>query len=355
MGLADRYEELTDLLSQPEIINDVKKFRSISKEHSDLSEIAEIYSNLKKIEQELKENQTIIADPIEDAEIKLLAQEESTELKAKEETLINRVKILLLPKDHKDEKNVILEIRAGTGGDEASLFVTNLYKMYTKFALINRWKTEVMSSHTTNLGGFKEIVLSIEGNNVYSRLKYEAGTHRVQRVPSTETQGRVHTSAVTVAILVTADDLEININPSDLRIDTYRSQGAGGQHVNTTDSAIRITHIPTGVVAACQEERSQIKNRNKAMKYLQTKLYDMQIQDVQNKEAALRKGMVGSGDRSERIRTYNYPQGRITDHRINLTLYKLDEIMGNGDLNNVIDSLATHEQTEKLKAYQLNS
>ncbi|NQU64646.1 MAG: peptide chain release factor 1, partial [SAR324 cluster bacterium] len=253
------------------------------------------------------------------------------------------------PKDPDDEKNTILEIRAGTGGDEAALFVADLYRMYLKFAELSKWRLEVMTSTPTGIGGFKEIVISIEGKNVYSRLKFEAGTHRVQRVPRTETQGRVHTSAVTVAVLPEAEDVDVEINVGDLRIDTYRSQGAGGQHVNTSDSAIRITHIPTGIVVTCQEERSQLKNKNKAMKHLKAKLYEVQLATVKSETAEMRRGMVGSGDRSGRIRTYNYPQGRMTDHRIGLTLFKLEELMSNGDLNEIVDSLMAHHQAELLE------
>lgn len=348
-GIAFRFEELTDMLSQPEIINDSKKLQQLSKEQSQMQEVVEVYNRIKTVIQEIEDNEVIAADTSEDPEMRDMAQEELQALKKEKEELESKAQILLLPKDPDDEKNTILEIRAGTGGDEAGLFVGDLFKMYKKFAELQKWKLEVMDSHFSEKGGFSKITMSIEGQSVYSRLKYEAGTHRVQRVPATETQGRVHTSAVTVAVLPESDDVEVNINTSDLKIDTYRSQGAGGQHVNTTDSAVRITHTPTGVIVACQEERSQIKNRAKAMKYLAAKLYEIQVESKHNEEAAMRKGMVGTGDRSQKIRTYNYPQGRITDHRINLTVYKLESMMSTGDINEIIDALAAHDQAEKMK------
>ncbi|MDH3382409.1 MAG: peptide chain release factor 1, partial [Flavobacteriaceae bacterium] len=308
------------------------------------------YEKLVQKQKELEENILLLADADEDPEIRELAKSEIHELKNDIANLQEEVKFILLPKNPDDEKNIILEIRAGTGGDEAALFVADLYRMYQRFAELNRWKTEIVDSNHTGIGGYKEIVIGIEGKNVYSRLKFEAGTHRVQRVPTTETQGRVHTSAVTVAVLPEADDIEIEINQTDLRIDTYRSQGAGGQHVNTTDSAIRITHNPTGIVVSCQEERSQHKNKSKALKHLKAKLYELQLQQSVSDAAKLRKSMVGSGDRSERIRTYNFPQGRITDHRIGLTLYKLEDIINTGNINEIVDLLTANHQADLLKA-----
>ncbi len=347
--IADRFEEITALLSQPEVISDSKRFQSLSKEQAKMASIVDVFQELSSKQSELEDNIKMSKDPEEDPEMREMAKEEVLSLKKNISRLQDEAKILLMPKDPDDEKNTILEIRAGTGGDEAALFVADLYKMYLKFAEQNKWRVEVMSSNSTGIGGFKEIVISIEGKNVYSRLKFEAGTHRVQRVPQTETQGRVHTSAVTVAVLPEAEDVDVEINQIDLRIDTYRSQGAGGQHVNTSDSAIRITHNPTGIVVTCQEERSQLKNKNKAMKHLKAKLYEVQLAAVISEEAEMRKNMVGSGDRSERIRTYNYPQGRITDHRIGLTLYKLEEFMNSGNLNEVVDALVANHQAELLE------
>lgn len=352
--IADKYEEMTALLSQPDVINDSKKLQSLSKEQSKIQPIYDLFQVLNQKSIELEENTLMASDSEEDPEMRELAKAEVVTLSKEVDELNQEAQVLLLPKDPDDDKNTILEIRAGTGGDEAGLFVSDLYRMYQKFAEMNKWKFDVMSSNPTGIGGFKEIAVSIEGKNVYSRLKFEIGTHRVQRVPATETQGRVHTSAVTVAVLPEADDIDVKINTVDLKVDTYRSQGAGGQHVNTTDSAIRITHLPSGVVVTCQEERSQIKNRAKAMKYLKARLYDIQIEAAANEEAAMRKKMVGSGDRSERIRTYNYPQGRITDHRIGLTLYKLDDIMGGGDINCIIDPLTAHQQAELLKSQDIH-
>ncbi|MCP4754234.1 MAG: peptide chain release factor 1 [Proteobacteria bacterium] len=348
--IADRFEELTALLSHPEVISDSKRFQSLSKEQAKMTPVVEVFQELTRKQQELDDNHQLASDLDEDPEMRELAREEVLRLKEEIAALGDKAKLLLLPRDPDDEKNTILEIRAGTGGNEAALFAADLYKMYLKYAEQNHWKVDTVNSSPTEIGGFKEIAVSIEGKNVFSRLKFEAGTHRVQRVPQTETQGRVHTSAVTVAVLPEAEDVDIEINPSDLRIDTYRSQGAGGQHVNTSDSAIRITHQPTGIVVTCQEERSQLKNKNKAMKHLKAKLYEVQVEAVADEEAQLRKSMVGSGDRSERIRTYNYPQGRITDHRIGLTLYKLEEIMNGGDIGEVVESLIAHHQADLLKS-----
>ncbi len=351
--ITDRFEEITALLSQPEVISDTARLQRLSKEQAKLVPIVDVFEGLSQKQKELDENESISKDSDEDAEMRELAKEEIFVLKDEIARLNQKARMLLLPKNPDDEKNTILEIRAGTGGDEAALFVADLYRMYSKFAELQKWQSEVVSCSTTGIGGFKEIAISIEGKNVFSRLKFEAGTHRVQRVPQTETQGRVHTSAVTVAVLPEAEDIDIEIVANDLRIDTYRSQGAGGQHVNTSDSAIRITHIPTSIVVTCQEERSQLKNKNKAMKHLKAKLYEVQIAAAADEEAQLRKKMVGSGDRSERIRTYNYPQDRITDHRIGLTLYKLEEIMDGGDINEVVDSLIANHQADLLKDQEI--
>lgn len=351
--IVDRFDEITDLLGHPEVLTDSKKLQSLSKEQAKMQPLVEKYHEYRAAEEELEGNTQIANDANEDPEMREMAKSEIPPLKSRLEEMEKEFQLLLLPKDPNDEKNTILEIRAGTGGDEAALFVADLYKMYQKFAESNRWKTEVMNSNPTGIGGFKEIIISIEGTNAYSRLKFESGAHRVQRVPATETQGRVHTSAVTVAVLAEADDVEVEINNADLRIDTYRSQGAGGQHVNTTDSAVRITHVPTGIVSASQEERSQHKNKAKAMKMLKAKIYEVQMEAKASEEASLRKNQVGSGDRSERIRTYNYPQGRITDHRIGLTLYKLDDIMSSGDINEIVNALTANRQADLLKEQSL--
>ncbi len=349
--IQDKYEEIMALLNQPETMEDSNRFQELSKEQARMFPIVEVFNKLTGKQKELEENETLANDPEEDPEVRSLAREELDTLRHEIVELTQEARIMLLPKDPDDEKNIILEIRAGTGGEEAALFVADLFRMYSKFAELNNWKIEVVSSNATGIGGFKEIVASVEGKNVFSRLKYEAGTHRVQRVPVTETQGRVHTSAVTVAVMPEAEDIDIEIKTADLRIDTYRSQGAGGQHVNTSDSAIRITHMPTGIVVTCQEERSQLKNKNKAMKHLKAKLYEVKQEEAATEEARLRKSMVGSGDRSERIRTYNYPQGRITDHRVNLSLYKLEEIMNSGEMSEIVDVLAANHQADLLKEY----
>ena len=348
--IADRYEEVSALLERPEVVGNTKKLQELSKEQAKLSPIYKLFNRLKKATEELEGNQAILADPKEDPEMKEMAKSELPDLKKAVEALEKEAQILLLPKDPDDDKNVILEIRAGTGGDEAGLFAGDLLRMYQKFAEANRWKVELLDASPAPQGGFKEVSLSIEGGHVFARMKFEAGTHRVQRVPSTETQGRIHTSACTVAILPEATEVEVQINLADLRIDTYRSSGAGGQHVNKTDSAIRITHLPTGLVVQCQDERSQTKNKSRAMKHLQAKLYEQQAAAQSSELAALRKNMVGSGDRSERIRTYNYPQGRITDHRIGLTLYNLSEVMNSGDINEIVDALASDQQADLLKS-----
>jgi len=345
--LERRYEELESLLSDPAVLGNQVEFRRLSKEHYDLSPLVTAFREHKKLVAEMEDNRELLAEP--DPEIREMAENELDVLGKRKEELEEEIKLLLLPKDPNDDRSVVLEIRAGTGGDEAALFAGDLFRMYGRFAEANRWKVEIISASESDLGGYKEIVALVEGQGAYARLKYESGTHRVQRVPDTETQGRIHTSACTVAVLPEAEDIDIDINPADLKIDVYRSSGAGGQHVNTTDSAVRITHLPTGIVVACQEERSQIKNRAKAMKVLKSRMLDILVSEQNAKMAADRKQQVGSGDRSERIRTYNYPQGRMTDHRIGLTLYRLDAIMA-GDIGEIVDALRAHYQMEALKA-----
>jgi peptide chain release factor 1 len=342
--LERRFQELESLLSDPAVIGNQTDFRKFSREHSDLSALVDAYRRYRKSLADIADNRELLGDP----EMKEMAAEELQSLEAEKDRLEAEINLLLLPRDPNDDKNVILEIRAGTGGDESALFAGDLFRMYSRFADANRWKVEVISASESERGGFKEIVASVEGTGVYAKLKYESGTHRVQRVPETEAQGRIHTSACTVAILPEAEDIDIEINPADLKIDVYRSSGAGGQHVNTTDSAVRITHLPTGIVVACQEERSQIKNRSTAMKVLKSRILDGMQSEQNAKMAADRKQQVGSGDRSERIRTYNFPQGRLTDHRIGLTLYRLDAIMA-GDMGEIADALRAHYQMEALK------
>jgi peptide chain release factor 1 len=343
--LERRYQELEALLSDPAVISNQPEFRKLSREHSDLSELVAAYRRYRKVLGDISDNRELLADP----DMKEMAEDELKSLGDEKDRLDAEIRLLLLPKDPNDDKSVILEIRAGTGGDESALFAGDLFRMYTRYADTNRWKVETISASESERGGYKEIIASVEGVGVFAKLKYESGTHRVQRVPETEAQGRIHTSACTVAIMPEAEDVDIDIRPDDLKIDVYRSSGAGGQHVNTTDSAVRITHLPTGTVVACQEERSQIKNRAKAMKVLKTRILDTIQQAQDSKLAADRKQQVGSGDRSERIRTYNFPQGRMTDHRIGLTLYRLDSIM-TGDIGEITDALRAYYQMEALKA-----
>jgi peptide chain release factor 1 len=343
--VVDRFREVEGLLSDPAVISDQKRYRGLTKEHADLSGIVSVYTRYKQVCSDVDGNRELLHDS--DPEMKELAKAELPELEAQKADLEEELKVLLLPKDPNDDKNIILEIRAGTGGDEAALFAADLFRMYCRYADRNRWKVEMMSVSETDGGGFKEVVALISGERVYSRLKFESGTHRVQRVPDTETQGRIHTSACTVAVLPEAEDVDIEINPADLRIDLYRASGAGGQHVNKTESAVRLTHIPTGVVVACQDEKSQHKNKAKAMKVLKSRIYDQMQAEQDAAMAADRKNQVGSGDRSERIRTYNFPQGRCTDHRIGLTLYKLDAIM-QGDVDEVINALITDQHAAQM-------
>lgn len=342
----ERYEQLNEMLSDPDVVNDADKLRKYSKEQSDLQKTVDVYRSYKTKKEELLDIEDMLKDTSDKEEIDML-KEESNVLKAELPEMEEELKILLIPKDPNDDKDVIVEIRAAAGGDEAAIFVGDLMRMYSKFAETNGFKTEIVEASESDHGGYKEISFSVSGTGAYSKLKFENGAHRVQRVPETESGGRIHTSTATVAVLPEAEDVEIEIRNEDLKIDTYRSSGAGGQHVNTTDSAVRITHLPTGVIAT-SSEKSQIQNREKAMKVLKARLYDMKLQEEQQKYASQRKSAVGTGDRSERIRTYNYPQSRVTDHRIGLTLQKLGQIM-EGHLEEIVDALTLSEQTEKLK------
>ncbi len=347
--IENQFEELAKKISDPDVIADQETWRKLCKEHSDLTPIVEKYREYKANRDTIEDAKLMMDDPESDKEFKEMLAEESKKAKENIARIEEELKILLLPKDPNDDKNVIVEIRGGAGGDEAALFAGDLFRMYSMYADTKRWKTEILSMNEIGIGGIKEVTFMLEGEGAYSRLKFESGVHRVQRVPETESSGRIHTSTVTVAVLPEVDEVEVAINPEDLQIDTYRSSGAGGQHVNKTESAIRITHIPTGIVVACQDERSQHKNREAAMKMLRSRLYDKMEQERNASIAADRKSQVGTGDRSERIRTYNFPQGRVTDHRIGLTLYKLEQVM-NGDLDEIIDALITSDQSEKLKA-----
>ncbi len=349
-GAEKRYEEIGEKLADIEVINDQNLFRSLMKEHKSLTPIVEKFREYKAAVGASEEAEELLATKL-DPEFKELAEAEYYEGKEKAAAALEELKILLIPRDPNDDKNVIIEIRGGAGGEEAALFAANLYRMYSMYAETKKFKTEPININETELGGIKEISFMINGDGAYSRFKFESGVHRVQRVPETESGGRVHTSTVTVAVLPEAEDVELEINPADLQIDTYRSGGAGGQHVNKTESAIRITHIPTGVVVECQDERSQHKNKEKAMKVLRSKLYESMVASQNADIASERKSQVGTGDRSERIRTYNYPQGRVSDHRIGLTLYRLEAFL-NGDLDEMIDALITADQAERLKGEQ---
>jgi peptide chain release factor 1 len=345
-AIEEKYHELSDQLSDPKVIGDQQLFQKLAKAHASISELVETFQEYKRVTADLVTAGEMLQE--ETGEAAAMIKEEIDQFEADEARLSERLKILLLPKDPNDEKNVILEIRAGTGGEEAALFAGNLFRMYSRYAEQKGWRIELLSTSDSDLGGFKEIVFMIEGDQVYSRMKYESGVHRVQRVPETEASGRIHTSAATVAVLVEAEEVDVNINPNDLRVDVFRAGGHGGQCVNTTDSAVRITHLPTGLVVTCQDEKSQLKNKEKAMKVLRARLLE-KFQSEQHQEVAqARRDMVGSGDRSERIRTYNFPQNRLTDHRINLTLYHLDSII-EGNLDEVIEPLITAGQAERLK------
>lgn len=344
--LEDRYERLNELLSDPDITSDIDKLREYSKEQSDLEKVVTVYREYKTTTAELEDAKVMLQDDLDD-EMSEMVKLEVSELSESVKSFEEELKLLLLPKDPNDEKNVIVEIRAAAGGDEAGLFAGDLYRMYSRFAETNGWTTEVIEAQSTGVGGYKEIVFMIHGNGAYSKLKYENGAHRVQRIPETESGGRVHTSTATVAVLPEAEDVEVDVNENDIRVDTFASSGPGGQSVNTTMSAVRLTHEPTGIIVSCQDEKSQIKNREKAMKVLRARIYDKYQQEAQAEYDASRKSAVGTGDRSERIRTYNFPQTRVTDHRISLTIQKLDQIL-NGKLDEFIDALLTEEQAEKL-------
>ena len=348
-----RFEEISLKMTDPIIIGDATQLTELMKEHRRLEPLVETYRKYKKAKNDLNGALEMLDSNDIDKELRELAEEEMLDAKAEVEALSEELKILLLPKDPNDERNVIVEIRGGAGGEEAALFAASLMRMYTMYAESKRWKVELVGANETELGGYKEVSFMIEGFGAYSRMKYESGVHRVQRVPDTETQGRVHTSTVTVAVLPEAEEVEIEINPADLQIDTYRAGGAGGQHVNKTETAIRITQITTGLVVECQDERSQYKNKDKAMKVLRSRLYESMVAEQNEAIASDRRAQVGTGDRSERIRTYNFPQGRVTDHRIGLTLYKIDQIM-NGDIDEIVDSLITYYRTEMLKSQEDN-
>ena len=345
--MEQKYEEISSRLSEPDVISDNKLYTQLMREYKSMTPIIEKFREYKKADDSFNEARELLEAGGLDKDFKEMVQSEFEQSKEELERLTGDLKILLLPKDPNDDKNVIIEIRGGAGGEEASLFANSLYRMYTMYAEAKGWKQEILNANGTELGGFKEICFSIEGEGAYSRLKYESGVHRVQRVPETESQGRIHTSTVTVAVLVEADEVEFEINPADLKIDYFRASGAGGQHINKTESAVRITHLPTNVVVECQDERSQHKNKDKAMKILRSRLYEAAQEEHDAKIASERKMQVGTGDRSERIRTYNYPQGRLTDHRIGLTIYRLEDIL-NGNLDEVFDALATADQAAKL-------
>lgn len=342
-----RYQEINAMLSDPEITKDSNKLRELSKEEGSLRETVQEYRKYQEVKETLNETEELLNEELDD-EMQELAEMEQEELQTEKEELEEKLKFLLIPKDENDGKNIIMEIRGAAGGDEAQLFAGDLFYMYQKFAEKNGWKLEVLEATTSNAGGFKELILSINGKDVYSKLKYENGAHRVQRVPETESQGRVHTSTATVVVLPEVEEFDIEIDKNDIQIDTYRASGAGGQHVNVTDSAVRLTHEPTGIVVAMQEERSQLKNREKAMKVLRSRIYDYHQQAAQAETDAERKSAIGTGDRSERIRTYNFPQGRVTDHRINLTVHQLEQVL-NGNLGEIVEELRLHDQAEKLE------
>ena len=345
-GVEKRYIELEQLLSDSKVLQDRQAFQSYSREHAEISKVVEAYREYKKTVQELEDCRELLKD--DDPEIKELAKEDAERLSLLKEEQEQELRVLLIPKDPLDGKNVLIEIRAGTGGEEAGLFAGDLFNMYSRYAESQRWKVEVMTQNVTGVGGIKEVVAMIHGQGAFSRFKYESGTHRVQRVPATEAQGRIHTSAVTVAVLPEAEDVEINVEPNEIKVDVYRSTGPGGQSVNTTDSAVRLTHLPTGLVVTCQDEKSQHKNKAKAMKVLKARLLDKEVREQNAKRSEERKSQIGSGDRSERIRTYNFPQGRVTDHRIGLTLYKLESVL-EGQIDELVNALITHYQAQALQ------
>jgi peptide chain release factor 1 len=345
-GIEERYVKLEHLLSDPEVIRDQAKYQKYVKEHGELNRIVPVFREYEEVLAQLEETRELLRDP--DPDMRGMARDEIKNLEARADALKSELTVLLMPRDPRDDKNVILEIRAGTGGEEAGIFAGDLFRMYSRYAENRNWKIDIIEKNDSSAGGFKEIVCLVQGKGAFGAFKYESGTHRVQRVPETETQGRIHTSAVTVAVLPEAEDIDIDINPADIKVDVFRSSGPGGQSVNTTDSAVRVTHIPTGVVATCQDEKSQHKNKAKALNVLKSRILDAKVQEEEAKRAADRKGQVGTGDRSGRIRTYNFPQGRMTDHRIGLTLYKLDSIM-EGDIQGIIDELKTFHQARALQ------
>ena len=345
--LETKFAELSDLISDPDVIADNNRWRVLMKEHSDLTPVIEAYRRHKSLEESIEESKELLNES-NDEDLRQLAKEELKESQTELDVVASELKILLLPKDPNDDKNVIVEIRGGAGGDEAALFANTLFRMYSHYADGRRWKTEIMSSNENGIGGYKEISFMIQGRGAYSRLKYESGVHRVQRVPETESSGRIHTSTVTVAVLPEAEDVDVNLDMNDVRVDVYRSSGNGGQSVNTTDSAVRVTHMPTGIVVACQDEKSQLKNKDKALKLLRSKLFDLEQEKQHSEVSAERRSQIGTGDRSERIRTYNFPQGRVTDHRIGLTLHRIDGIL-NGDLDEILDTCITEDQSKKLQ------
>jgi peptide chain release factor 1 len=345
-GVEKRFSEIEEFLSDPDIINNREAYQKYVREHAELGKVVTVFRTYNQVLEDLDESAELLADG--DSDIKDLAREEIASLTQQKESLEKDLKKLLVPRDPNDERNVIIEIRAGTGGEEAALFGGDLFRMYSKYAENRKWKIEVLSHHETGVGGIKEIIAMVHGKGAYSALKFESGTHRVQRVPTTETQGRIHTSAVTVAVLPEAEDVELQIDQSEIKVDVYRATGPGGQSVNTTDSAVRITHLPTGLVVTCQDEKSQLKNKNKAMKVLRARLLDAMIQKQNEERSQERKSQIGSGDRSERIRTYNFPQGRVTDHRVGLTLYKLEDIL-QGNINEIIEGLTTHYQAKAMQ------
>jgi len=348
--IEQKYEELSHKISDPDVINHISEWKKYVKEHAEIEPIVVKYREYKETIQQLEEAKEMLKDKLDD-EFKDMVKLEITELTEKSEEAQEELKMLLIPKDPNDEKNVIVEIRAGAGGDEAGIFAGDLFRMYTRYAERQHWKIEMMSSNDQGVGGFKEVIFMIKGKGAYSKLKYESGVHRVQRVPATESSGRIHTSTATVAVLPEVDDIDIEINPSDVRVDVYRSSGNGGQSVNTTDSAVRLTHMPTGMVVTCQDEKSQLKNKEKAFKILKARLYDQLLEEQNAEIAQERKSQVGSGDRSAKIRTYNFPQGRITDHRINVTVYKLDAFL-DGDISEMLEALITSDNAEKLQQVQ---
>jgi peptide chain release factor 1 len=348
-SVEERFDELENSLGDPEVLQDQDEYKKLAKEHSELAPLVNAYREYKRADSELADSRELLENE-RDPEMREFIKQEIEDLGEKVESLEDELKRMLVPKDPNDEKNVIFEIRAGTGGDEAALFAAELFRMYTTYAEQRGWKVEIMEQNATGIGGIKEVIANVHGKGAYSRLKYESGVHRVQRVPATESQGRIHTSAVTVAVLPEADEVDVEIDPQDLRIDLFRSSGPGGQHVNTTDSAVRLTHLPTGMVVSCQDEKSQHKNKAKALKVLRARLLDQMVAEQEAQIAQERRSQVGSGDRSERIRTYNFPQNRVSDHRINLTLYKLEDVLS-GNLDQVIDPLVTHYHTEALEEH----